>query len=65
MLLQVRRWLPKQALVIVANSSFAALELLRAVRQMPHPLCLITRLRLDAAPGIPGAAAVSRQTGFS
>ena len=49
MLLQVRRWLPKRALVIVADSSFAALELLWSVVCMPQPLCLITRLRLDAA----------------
>jgi hypothetical protein len=49
MLLQVRRWCPRRALVIVADSSFAALELLWSVVQMPQPLCLITRLRLDAA----------------
>jgi len=49
MLLQVRRWCPKRALVVVADSSFAALELLWSVVCMPQPLCLITRLRLDAA----------------
>jgi hypothetical protein len=49
MLLQVRRWLPDRPLVVVADSSFAALELLGSVVQMPQPLCLITRLRLDAA----------------
>ena len=49
MILQVRRWLPDRALVMVADSSFAALELLSSVAHMPQPLCLITRLRLDAA----------------
>jgi hypothetical protein len=43
---QLRRWLPGKALVIVADSSYAALELLGAVRSYA---CLITRLRLDAA----------------
>lgn len=46
LLLQVRRWLPGRRLVVVADSSFAALELLSALRQ--H-LTVITRLRLDAA----------------
>lgn len=69
MLLQVRRWLPKRALVVVADSSFAALELLSAVGQMPQPLCLITRLRLDAAlyepapPRQPGAKGRPRLKG--
>jgi hypothetical protein len=49
MVLQVRRWCRQRALVIVADSSFAALELLWAVGQMPQPVCLITRLRLDGA----------------
>jgi hypothetical protein len=46
MLLLVKRWLPRREMVVVADSSFAALELLEAVRQ---EVCLITRLRLDAA----------------
>jgi hypothetical protein len=49
MLLQVRRCCPRRALVVVADSSFAALELLWSVVHMPQPFCLITRLRLDAA----------------
>jgi len=44
-LLQVRRWLPKRKIVVVADSSFAALDLIGAVRR--H-VCFITRLRLDA-----------------
>ncbi|HEX8922544.1 MAG TPA: transposase [Pyrinomonadaceae bacterium] len=46
MLLLVKRWLPERQVVVVADSSFAALELLEAVR---GEVALITRLRLDAA----------------
>ncbi|WP_229505441.1 IS701 family transposase [Massilia mucilaginosa] len=46
LLLMIRRWLPERPIVVVADSSFAALELLDAVR---HKLCIVTRLRLDAA----------------
>lgn len=49
MLLQVRRWLPKRWLVVVADSSFAVLSLLDRVRRLPNPICLIARFRLDAA----------------
>jgi len=45
-ILQVRRWLPKRKIVVVADSSFAPLDLIAAVRR--H-VCLITRLRLDAS----------------
>ncbi len=44
-ILQIRRWLPDQLIVIVADSSFAAIELIAAVRR--H-VCFVTRLRLDA-----------------
>src|ERR1044071_658662 len=53
MLLQLRRWLPGRTLVMVADSSFAALDLLGSLA--PHMTC-ITRLRLHAqlfAPGPP------------
>ncbi len=46
MMLQLRRWLPHQALVVVGDSSFAAIELLDAVRRY---VTFVTRLRLDAA----------------
>jgi hypothetical protein len=49
MLLQVRRWLPQRQLVVVADSSFAVIELLGRVARLPHPICMITRFRLDAA----------------
>jgi DDE superfamily endonuclease len=44
-LLQVARWLPQRALIAVADSTYAVIELLAAVRQR---LTVITRLRLDA-----------------
>jgi len=46
MLLQLKRWLPNKTMVVVGDSSYAALEFLEAVR--PH-VTFITRLRLDAA----------------
>ena len=49
MLLQVRRWLPKRALVVVADSSFAAIAFLARVQRLANPICMVTRLRLDAA----------------
>jgi hypothetical protein len=42
----MHRWLPQREKVVVADSSFAALELLAA---RPDQLHLVTRLRLDAA----------------
>jgi hypothetical protein len=49
MVLQARRWLPKRLLVVVADSGFAVIDLLWRLRQMENPICMITRLRLDAA----------------
>jgi hypothetical protein len=49
MLLQVRRWLPDRMLVVVADSSFAVIELLWRMIQLTKPICMITRFRLDAA----------------
>ena len=48
-ILQLRRWLPSRALVFVADSSYAALDLLHFCQSMPSPVTFITRLRLDAA----------------
>lgn len=49
MLLRVRRWLPERDIVVVADSSFAALELLSALALAPpRPVFVVTRLRLDA-----------------
>ncbi len=43
----MQRWLPERSIVIVGDSSFAALELLAAVTS--DTCCVVTRLRLDAA----------------
>ena len=45
MLIQVARWLPDRQIIVVADMSYAAIDLLEAVRR--H-LTVITRLRLDA-----------------
>ena len=45
LLVLVARWLPERRLIAVADSSYAAIELLAAVC---HRLTMITRLRLDA-----------------
>jgi hypothetical protein len=49
MITQVRRWLPNRAIMVVADSSYAVLELLASVASLPTPVTMITRLRLDAA----------------
>ena len=63
MVLQTRRWLPKRLLVVVADSSFAGIELLWQLRQLKNPVCMITRFRLDAAlyePAKPTPGAMGR-----
>jgi hypothetical protein len=63
MVLQARRWLPKRFLVVVADSSFAVIDLLWQLRQLRNPICMITRLRLDAAlyePAKPTPGAMGR-----
>jgi hypothetical protein len=35
--------------VVVADSSFAVIDLLWQLRQLKNPICMITRFRLDAA----------------
>lgn len=49
MVLQVRRWLPKHLLVVVADNSFAVIDLLWQLRQLKNPICMIARFRMDAA----------------
>jgi hypothetical protein len=46
---QLRRWLPAQTIVMVGDSTYAALELLAACQALLEPVIFITRLRLDAA----------------
>lgn len=49
MIRQLRRWLPDRFLVVVADSSYAVLELLACAAGLRQPVAVITRLRLDAA----------------
>jgi hypothetical protein len=49
LLLLVRRWWPDRPIIAVADSSYAALELLAGCQAWPQPVTVITRLRLDAA----------------
>jgi hypothetical protein len=60
MLLLVARWLPGRDVVVTADSSFAALALLEAVRAQ---VAMVTRLRLDAALYEPAPARKAKQTG--
>jgi hypothetical protein len=49
MVFQLRRWLPHTALIVVGDRTYAALEFLHACQQLPQPVTIITRLRMDAA----------------
>jgi DDE superfamily endonuclease len=49
LLYQAHRWLPGRQVVVLADASFAAIELLGHIIQLPNPICMITRFRLDAA----------------
>jgi hypothetical protein len=49
MVLQLRRWVPNRPLVLVADSSYAVLDLLHFCQSLAQPVTLIIRLRLDAA----------------
>jgi hypothetical protein len=67
LVLQARRWVPGRQLVLVADSGFAALELLAALVRLR--VTCVTRLRLDAAlyepapPRRPGAIGRPRTKG--
>jgi hypothetical protein len=63
MLLQVRRWLPKRRLVIVADAHFAVISLLWRLRQLANPICVIARFRMDAALYEPAAPRRPHQKG--
>ena len=56
----VRRWVPTRELVVVGDSTYAALEWLDAV---PESACVITRLRLDAALYAPAPPRKPKQNG--
>ena len=67
--MQVRRWLPKRKLILVADSSYAALELLHSLVSLPKSVYMVTQLRLDAAlyepapPAKPGTMGRPRKKG--
>ena len=63
MIVQLRRWLPNRPLVVVADSSYAALDLLHFCQSMTRPVTFITRLRLDAALYEPAPPRLSGQMG--
>jgi DDE superfamily endonuclease len=65
MLGQVRRWLPVHALIVVADSSYAALDLLAWCARQARPVTVITRLRLDAALYAPAPVRQPGQRGRS
>jgi len=44
--LQTKRWLPDRRLIVAADASFAAIDLVAALR---CHACLVTRLRIDAS----------------
>lgn len=47
--MQVRRWLSKRKVILVADSSYAALTLLDSLLKLSTPVYMVTQLRLDAA----------------
>ncbi len=53
---QLRRWLPNRALVVVGDSTYAALEFLHHCQSLAAPVTFITRLRMDAALYMPAPA---------
>jgi hypothetical protein len=60
---QVRRWLPERTLIVVADASYAALDLLAWCARQAQPITMITRLRLDAALYAPAPARRPGQRG--
>jgi len=48
MIKQVRRWLPKQPIILVGDGAYAAVKLLLCCIGLPTLVSLVSRLRLDA-----------------
>jgi len=63
LLLTVRRWYPERAIVVVADSGYAALALLARCATLATPITAITRLRLDAALYEPAPPRQAKQNG--
>lgn len=62
-ILQVRRWLPERDLVVVFDRCFAVIPMLWRLSHLRHPVCCITRLRLDAALYAPAPECRAHQRG--
>lgn len=45
---RVRRWHPERAVLLVGDGAFASIDLLQRCQQLPRPVRLVSRLRLDA-----------------
>jgi hypothetical protein len=63
MIKQLRRWLPYRRIVVVADSTYAVLELLANCHHLTNPVTIVTRLRLDAALYDPAPARKAGTTG--
>jgi hypothetical protein len=63
MLLQLRRWLPERPIVLVVDSSYAALDFLGGLANRRRAITCITRLRLDAQLYAPAAPRRKGQIG--
>lgn len=48
MIMQVRRWLPYIPIVLVGDGAYAAVNLALCCNALSTPVCLVSRLRLDA-----------------
>lgn len=62
-LLQVRRWIPHRAIVFVADSSYAVIDLLACMTQLATPITMGVRFRMDAALYEPAAPRQPGQRG--
>jgi hypothetical protein len=63
LLRQLRRWLPRRAIVVVADSGYAAIALLARCARLVTPIAVVTRLRRDAALYAPAPARRPGQKG--
>ena len=63
MIKQLRRWLPYRRIVVVADSTYAVLDLLANCHHLTNPVTIVTRLRLDAALYDPAPARKAGTTG--
>jgi hypothetical protein len=44
----VRRWQPEREIVVIGDGAYAAINLIQRCQQLPQPVKLVSRLRLDA-----------------